>query len=147
MQSSPELLSPVLETLTRTVRTSTEQIVQQRMEQRAIRAEMELARHRALTEMVAGVAHEINTPLGIVRTAASLIRSRLAAGRTEDLAEASALIERNIERAHRLVEEFKTLSVSQVSDALRATGPGEGCRRGRRAVFDQRPQVGACVCV
>ena len=117
MQSSPGLLAPILETLTRTVRSSTEQIVQQRLEQRAIRAEMELARHRALTEMVAGVAHEINTPLGIVRTAASLIRSRLAAGSTEDLAEASALIERNIERAHRLVEEFKTLSVSQVSDA------------------------------
>lgn len=28
------------------------------------------------------------------------------------------MIERNIERAHRLVEEFKTLSVSQVSDTL-----------------------------
>jgi signal transduction histidine kinase len=118
MQSSPELLSQVFETLTRTVRTSTERLVQERMEQRAIKAEMELARHRALTEMVAGVAHEINTPLGIVRTAASLIQSRLAAGTTEDLAEASALIERNIERAHRLVEDFKTLSVSQVSDTL-----------------------------
>jgi signal transduction histidine kinase len=118
MQSSPELLSQVFETLTRTVRTSTERLVQERMEQRALKAEMEVARHRALTEMVAGVAHEINTPLGIVRTAASLIQNRLAAGTTEDLAEASALIERNIERAHRLVEEFKTLSVSQVSDTL-----------------------------
>jgi signal transduction histidine kinase len=117
MQSSSELLAPILETLTRTVRSPTEQIVQHRLEQRAIRAEMELARHRALTEMVAGVAHEISTPLGIVRTAASVIRTRLAAGSSEDLAEASALIERNIERAHRLVEEFKTLSVSQVSDA------------------------------
>jgi signal transduction histidine kinase len=118
MQSSPELLSPVLETLTRTVRTATERIVKQRMEQRALQAETELARHRALTEMVAGVAHEINTPLGIVRTAASLIRGRLEAGTTEDVAEACALIERNIERAHRLVQQFKSLSVSQVSDTL-----------------------------
>jgi signal transduction histidine kinase len=77
---------------------------------------MELARHRALTEMVAGVAHEINTPLGIVRTAASFLRNRIASGDLEDAAEASALIERNIERAHRLVEDFKKLSVSQVAD-------------------------------
>jgi signal transduction histidine kinase len=79
---------------------------------------MELARHRALTEMVAGVAHEINTPLGIVRTAASLLRNRVASGNLDDVAEASALIERNIERAHRLVEDFKKLSVSQISDTL-----------------------------
>jgi signal transduction histidine kinase len=118
LQSSPQVLSPILETLTRTVRTSTERLVQQRLEQRAVRAEMELARHRALTEMVAGVAHEINTPLGIVRTAASLIRNRLAAGSTEDVEAASGLIERNIERAHRVVEEFKALSVSQVSDTF-----------------------------
>ena len=65
------------------------------------------------------MAHEINTPLGIVRTAASFDpQSDWRPGTTEDLVEASALIERNIERAHRLVEEFKTLSVSQVSDAL-----------------------------
>ena len=36
MQSSPELLSQILRDLTRTVRTSTERIVQQRLEQRAI---------------------------------------------------------------------------------------------------------------
>jgi signal transduction histidine kinase len=68
--------------------------------------------------MVAGVAHELNTPLGIARTAASVLRNRVATGDFDDAVEASALVERNIERAHRLVEEFKLLSVSQVSDRL-----------------------------
>jgi signal transduction histidine kinase len=118
LQTSPDLLSTVLENLTRTVRASTEHVLQQRLEQRTWRTQMELAHHRALTEMVAGVAHEINTPLGIVRTAASVIRNRLAsgAGGTQDVVDASTLIERNIERAHRLVEEFKSLSMSQVTD-------------------------------
>jgi signal transduction histidine kinase len=66
--------------------------------------------------MVAGVAHEINTPLGIVRTAASVLRNRIASGAVEDVVEATDLIERNIERAHHLIEEFKLLSVSQLSD-------------------------------
>jgi signal transduction histidine kinase len=116
LQASPELLSSVLENLTQMVRSSTERMVQQQLEQRVLRADMELARHRSLTEMVAGVAHEINTPLGIVRTAASVLRNRVASGALDDIEEASALIERNIERAHRLVEDFKKLSVSQVSD-------------------------------
>jgi signal transduction histidine kinase len=112
LQTSPALLSSVLENLTRMVRNATELAAQQRI----ARLEMEAARLRALTEMVAGVAHEINTPLGIVRTAASVLSNRLAAGSLDDAAEASSLIDRNVERAHRLVEEFKKLSVSQVSD-------------------------------
>jgi signal transduction histidine kinase len=116
LRASPGMLASVLENLTRTVRASSERAVEQELRQRILRADMELARHRALTEMVAGVAHEINTPLGIVRTAASLLRNRMASGDLEDAVEASALIERNIERAHRLVEDFKRLSVSQVAD-------------------------------
>ena len=117
LQANPELLSSVLANLTRAVRNSTEGVLEQQLRQRVLRADMELARHRALNEMVAGVAHELNTPLGVARTAASFIGSRVAAGALENVAEAAALIERNIERAHRLVEEFKTLSVSQVSDS------------------------------
>src|SRR5208282_2324006 len=52
------------------------------------RAEMELSkamndratleRHRSVAQMVAGVAHEINTPLGIACTALSIIDRRLS---------------------------------------------------------------------
>jgi signal transduction histidine kinase len=118
LQSSPHVLSTVLGDLTRMVRNTTERVASQQVEQRMLRADMEVARHRALTEMVAGVAHELNTPLGIARTAASVLRTRITSGDVEDVIEAGELIERNIERAHRLVEEFKLLSVSQVSDRL-----------------------------
>jgi signal transduction histidine kinase len=129
LQWSPALLPSVLANLTRTVRANSERLFQQELQQRALHADMELARHRALTQLVAGVAHEVNTPLGIVRTAASVIRQRISSGALEsaagnsdaqsaltDIDAASALIERHVQRAHRLVEDFKKLSVSQISD-------------------------------
>jgi signal transduction histidine kinase len=116
LQATPDLLSVVLQNLTASVRGSTERAMREQLERRTLRAEMDLTRHRALTEMVAGIAHELNTPLGIVRTAANLLRNRVAAGMLEDVDEATTLIERNIERAHRLVEDFKALFVSQISD-------------------------------
>jgi signal transduction histidine kinase len=79
--------------------------------------------------MVAGVAHEINTPLGTVNTATSVVKGRLnapvfaplandpkARGAIEDVREAIDLIEGNIRRAHKLVQDFKQLSVGQIRD-------------------------------
>jgi signal transduction histidine kinase len=111
------------------VRASTEHLLRQELEQRAVRAEMEVERHRALTQMVAGVAHEINTPLGIVNTAASIVKQRIASdafthavddtkaqAELDDIREAVDLIQANIVRAHNLVGNFKQLSVSQITD-------------------------------
>jgi len=131
MRTSPGLLASVLENLTRTVRTRSDEMVRRELERRVELTEMELARHRALTQLVAGLAHEINTPLGIVRTASSVVQQRLASGQLAafeaepaarvaftDVADAAHLIARNVERAHRLVEQFKRLSSSQISDTL-----------------------------
>jgi signal transduction histidine kinase len=94
---------------------------------------MELASYRSLAQMVAGVAHEINTPLGTVNTAASIVKQRLAvevlgqlAGEPKALAalddarEAADLIAANIARAHKLIQDFKKLSVGQIVDTLEA---------------------------
>ncbi|WP_313916657.1 two-component regulator propeller domain-containing protein [Tahibacter sp.] len=89
----------------------------------------------SLGGLVAGIAHEINTPLGVCLTAAShlqqqstLLRARLAAGelrRTEldqfqqAACEGSDLILRNLQRADRLVRSFKQTAVDQSADEWR----------------------------
>lgn len=82
------------------------------------------SRHRALNELVAGLAHHMNTPMGVVIGASSSIESmvtRLSADGsiarevTEDLEEACGLLDRNIRRTHRLIESFKLLSASQLA--------------------------------
>lgn len=97
---------------------------------RNLRERMEVAKHRSLSQMVAGVAHELNTPMGIVRTATDMIAQRVgseavrqvlaADPRTRDVCdeilEASELAQRNIVRAHTLTEQFKKVSVQQLAD-------------------------------
>jgi signal transduction histidine kinase len=94
----------------------------------ALQAEAALDRHRALTQAVAGIAHEINTPLGIVRTALSVIQHRLAqpdirllldsrpeCGESfQDILDASALMVKHVGHTHRLIENFKKIAVDQM---------------------------------
>ncbi len=85
----------------------------------------------ALGSVVAGVAQELNTPLGNVLTAASTLadgsitfgqellggrlrRSEVQA-RVDQLHDGSLLIERNAKRAAKLVEDFKQIAVDQSS--------------------------------
>ena len=92
-----------------------------RENEQLIRAESENARHRSVAQMVAGVAHEINTPLGIINTAADLMLNWLSSPDSlvvEDLLEAGRLIVRNSARAHKLVQDFKKVSVHQITDRL-----------------------------
>lgn len=94
----------------------------------------------ALGGLVAGVAHEINTPLGVAVTAASLVSDRLRevqeafdAGtlRRQDLArglgqaqEAARLTLGNLRRAADLVGNFKQIAVDQTSEARRRVDLG-----------------------
>ena len=130
LPAAPTLVAAILANVAAHVRASSEHLLRQEFEQRAIRAEMEIERLRALTQMVAGVAHEINTPLGIVNTAASVVVQRVgsatlsesvsdpsARAQFEDIREAVGLIQASVQRAHTLVESFKQLSVNQVTNA------------------------------
>lgn len=90
----------------------------------------------SLGRLVAGVAHEVNTPLGICLTGVThlsdeyrrfeaLYRSNKASDKDlgsllEDIGEASALIESNLRRAADLVASFKTIAVDQTSDLVRS---------------------------
>jgi len=85
----------------------------------------------ALGGLVAGVAHEINTPIGIGFTAASWLhdsaREAQRKGTTsqqehalvETALESSELIRKNLERAAQLVSAFKQVSVDQSSEQRR----------------------------
>jgi signal transduction histidine kinase len=125
-----ESVKAILSTLTLRLRTLGEQSFRRELARQAQQAEMEIARHRNISEMVAGVAHEVNTPLGIIATGASIIQSRIASSEmkalssaspeaasiAEDLLEASSLIQRSLQRAQKLVQDFKKVAVNQVAD-------------------------------
>ena len=86
-------------------------------------------------ELVAGVAHEINTPLGIGVTASSALWSKVdemdqlyqSKNMTEEdfnsflnyLKESSGLILVNMQRASELIQSFKRVAVDQSSDVTR----------------------------
>ena len=89
----------------------------------------------SLGNLVAGIAHEINTPIGIGVTAAShlekitkdfialyeagTIKRLDLANHLADSAEAVTIIFSNLERASQLVRSFKQVSVDQSSEARR----------------------------
>jgi len=89
----------------------------------------------ALGGLVAGVAHEVNTPLGVAVTAASLHsealkdifgafeKKQLTAKKFEEFFvqsnEVMVLVMRNLQRAATLISTFKKVSVDQTSDMRR----------------------------
>jgi signal transduction histidine kinase len=128
LRRSPELLSQVTTALTSRIRESSNAILRQELSARALRTETELQRHRSVSQMVAGVAHEVNTPLGIARTAVGVIRNSLAplaetgtspqerAEAVDDTLAALDLLERNVLRAYQLVQDFKRVAAGQSVD-------------------------------
>jgi signal transduction histidine kinase len=89
---------------------------------RILSSQIEAEKQRTLTQMVAGVAHEINTPLSVINTAVTIMARELAAPvevtiqRAADIAESLELMRLNVERAARLMQDFKKISVSQLKD-------------------------------
>ncbi len=95
----------------------------------------------ALGQLVAGVAHEINTPLGVGLTSASTLlkqtetnRRRFEDGKLkkkdletyfEDASGAAKLLMANMTRAADLVQSFKRVAVDQTSEVRRDFSVGE----------------------
>lgn len=96
---------------------------------------VESAKMASLGALVAGVAHEINTPVGITVSAASYLQDRTKAirdtlGRSaqdnpelaafiDDASTSSQLLLSNARRAAQLVESFKRVAVDQSTDQRR----------------------------
>lgn len=129
LRGSPAMLNDLLLRLTRNLRASNTHRFGLVQEKERLKAESELEKLRSLSQMVAGLAHEINTPLGIIQNAASLVSETLtpdgvasmarddaAREALSDVADACRLIQRNIDVAARLVTTFKSLSVRQLAE-------------------------------
>jgi signal transduction histidine kinase len=127
---APHALAALFARLSVDVRQRSQDLFEAELRRRQVQTEMELARYRALGQMVAGVAHEVNTPLGIVSTAVSIVVQRIGSPTfqalrghdpeldvtLDDLSEATSLRERNINRAHKLINDFKKLAAGQLVD-------------------------------
>ena len=128
LSKSPEMLSRLLVGLTTKINQRNAQYFDLRLQKERLEVQAEIARHRSISQMVAGVAHEINTPLGIINNAASLLSEKLtpkaipalakdprAEAVLNDLFQAASLIQSNANRSAGLVESFKKLSVRNVT--------------------------------
>lgn len=89
----------------------------------------------SLGQLVAGVAHEVNTPIGVAYTAGShlaessrrfadlLAQNTMKRSDLDDFVDtaqtASGIISRNLERAAQLIRSFKQVSVDRTSDGRR----------------------------
>ena len=121
------LLAWLLAGLSRRVRESTSARHQEEIGRRLAEAQREVDRHRAITSMVTGIAHELNTPLGVCVTAASMISEwlgtinpALAERDVEwfgDVVDATSLLIDNINRCSSLVRSFTEIAALQRGEA------------------------------
>lgn len=118
----PDATPALLAGLGTQLRLTQERLFAETVREHALQVQLHAGRYRTLAQLVAGVAHEINTPLGVITTAASILAQDLAdlvcdagpiTGPIQDAMDAAELISSNLTRATRLVDRFKSLSTGQ----------------------------------
>lgn len=141
---SPQLLSKLLAELSRQIRSVSERVVREDLERRTRVAEAAVARHRAITQAVTGLAHELNTPLGVCVLAASHLQE-LVDGGAETVREPSALLRENLNRAVELVEAFSAIAASHSFEPLESLDLLEVVRQSALLFALQQPEAGLSI--
>ena len=114
-----------------TIAFKTLQLQERLHREQVLREEMYHERMTSIATMVTGVAHEVNTPLGVALTANDIVGSLVGqiladlpatvdSELVDDLIHATRLVTGNLSRVSLLVKSFKQLSTGQLSD-LRGT--------------------------
>ncbi|MDF2177684.1 ATP-binding protein [Aliiglaciecola sp. CAU 1673] len=152
LERKVEVRTAELEQKTRLLSDSLERL--KRTQQQLIQNE----KHAALGRLVAGVAHQINTPLGICVTAASLLSNELhntyskaldgqigkkAFGEACDkMVECADMLQLNLDRASNLISSFKQVAVDQSSENKRRFNVAEYINKillSMRSKFENTP--------
>ncbi len=117
----PERVLNLFIELDEQIRAASERGFREILMRRLLDSRAEAEKQRALTEMAAGLAHEVNTPLGVINTAVMIMARELAstpdemsAQRAAEIAESLELMRLNVERANRLLKGFKKVSAGQL---------------------------------
>ncbi len=118
---SPPLLSNLLSELSGRIRETTQRLVREEHDSQLRAAALETARQHAITQMVTGIAHELNSPIGVCTTCISLIEDRLTEADLGDpaagldprhLREPVTLLASGLRRVVALVQMFCDLAAS-----------------------------------
>ena len=138
LTSSIPILSKIMQGLSGKIRSLSQDFVVTSLQKQHVEDQAEIKRHQAISQLVAGVAHEINTPISIAFQGATIISDELTMNSISELSrnekakeelidifKASELIKSNLLRADKLINSFKNLSVRQVIDALEQVDLGE----------------------
>lgn len=107
-----------------------------RIEAEDLIRESDRVRQSSLVAAVAGVAHELNTPIGVALTAGSILEEEVGAilagpvgeESVDRIGRSAALVRGNLERAAELVRMFRTITVDQATDEPQAIDLAEYIR-------------------
>jgi len=134
LAASPELLSDVIGAISQKMRGANDNLFQQLLEKQELQLQLERDKHQTVAQMVTGVAHEINTPLGILNALTtdlldqslnSLVSPEHPPLDAKEMLESLRLMQKHLVRLRQLVQTFRHVSAAQIGESPEWVSPGQ----------------------